>query len=350
MSKRVLITGGAGLVGSHAAEYYAKKGDEVIILDNLMRSKIFGYDKETVKHNWEYLSRYPIRRIIGDIRNKDDVEKAIQFGVDLVIHTAGQPGVPSSMVDPLEDLEINGKGTLVVLKNIRRECPKATFIYCSTNKVYGENVSTLPVRDTGTRYEYEDFWKRNMGIGEEMSIDHTGHTPYGVSKLTGDLYTQEYAHLYKMKTCVFRMSCTYGPRQFGLEEQGWVAWFIIAIMMSNLITIYGNGKQVRDLLYVDDLIEAFDKFYESKIADGVYNIGGGPDNTLSLLEFLKIAQEETGKIPYWYHADWRPSDQKVYVSNINKLKEELNWVPKTDYRTGIKRVVKWVQKNKAFFA
>jgi len=349
MSKRVLITGGAGLVGSHAAEYYAKKGDEVIILDNLMRSNIFGYNKETVKYNWEYLRRYPIRRILGDVRNEKDVDKAIECGVDLVIHTAGQPGVPSSISNPMEDLDINGRGTLVVLENIKRECPKATFIYCSTNKVYGENVSALEVLDTGIRYEYENIWKRSGGIDEGMLVDHTGHTPYGVSKLTGDLYAQEYAHLHGLKTGVFRMSCTYGPRQFGLEEQGWVAWFIIATVMAKLITVFGDGKQVRDLLYVEDLIEAFDKFHESKIPHGVYNVGGGPDNTLSLLEFLKIVQKETGKIPYWYNTDWRPSDQKVYVSNINKLKEELGWTPKTDYRKGIKQITEWVQKNKTFF-
>ena len=273
---RVLVTGGAGMVGSHAAEYYAKKNNTVIVLDNLMRSKLFGYDKRSVEYNWNYLTKYKkLKRIKGDVRSKKDVMEAIGRGVDIVIHTAGQPGVPSSVRMPEEDFQINAYGTLNVLECIRKKCKKAAFIYCSTNKVYGENVDKVPLKEGKLRYDY----KKIKGVPESMPIDHTGHTPYGVSKYVGDMYAQEYAHIYGMKTAVFRMSCIYGTRQFGFEDQGWVAWFIIANLLKKPITIFGNGKQVRDLLYVTDLVEAYDKFAKSKLKHEVFNIGGGPKNT-----------------------------------------------------------------------
>ncbi len=346
MPKRILVTGGAGLVGSHTAEYYAKKGDEVIVLDNLMRSQLFGYDKKSVEYNWNYLVKYKnIKRIKGDVRNEKDVLKAIGDGVDVVIHTAGQPGVPLSVRIPREDFSINAFGTLNVLECLRQKSKNAVFIYCSTNKVYGENVDKIPLKELKTRYAY----KKIKGVSENMPIDHTGHTPYGVSKYVGDIYTQEYAHIYGMKTAVFRMSCIYGTRQFGFEDQGWVAWFIIAALFGRPITIYGNGKQVRDLLYVDDLVEAYDKFVESDFKHAVFNIGGGPKNTTSLLEFLDILEKETGQRSRTTFSNWRPSDQKVYISDISKVKEALNWKPKIAPKKGMKKLINWVGENKELF-
>ena len=346
MSKRVLVTGGAGLVGSHTAEYYAKKDYQVIILDNLMRSQLFGYDKESVEYNWNYLTRYPnIERVKGDVRNEKDVEKAIDGGVDVIVHTAAQPGVPSSVRMPKEDFSINAFGTLNVLECARRICPKSTFIYCSTNKVYGENVDKIPLKQLEKRYVYEG----TGGVSEEMSIDHCGHTPYGASKYVGDIYSQEYAHIYGMKTAVFRMSCIYGTRQFGFEDQGWVAWFIIATLINKPITIYGNGKQVRDLLYVEDLVRAYDLFVESEMKHAVYNTGGGSENTISLLEFLDILEEELGKRPKITFSDWRPSDQKVYTSDIGKVTKELDWTPKVSPKEGMRRLISWVEENKRLF-
>ena len=346
MKKKILVTGGAGLVGSHTAEYYAKRGDEVIALDNLMRSRLFGYDKKSVEYNWNYLAKYKnIERIKGDVRSKEDVYKAIGKGVDVVIHTAGQPGVPLSVRIPREDFDINAFGTLNVLECLRQKSPKATFIYCSTNKVYGENVDKIPLEEKETRYVYKGI----KGVSEEMSIDHTGHTPYGVSKYVGDIYTQEYAHIYGMKTAVFRMSCIYGTRQFGFEDQGWVAWFIIAALFNKPITIYGNGKQVRDILYVDDLVEAYDKFIESNLKHIVLNIGGGPKNTTSLLEFLDFLKQELGKKPKITFSDWRPSDQKVYISDISKVKKELNWQPKVSPPDGFGKLINWIKQEEAFF-
>lgn len=346
---RVLVTGGAGLVGSHSAEYFALKNpkNKVIVLDNLMRSKIFGYDKETVQFNWKYLKRFKnIELIKGDVRNDKDVAKAVGKGVDVLIHTAGQPGVPSSVRMPKEDFSINAFGTLNVLEGVRKKSKDTAVIYCSTNKVYGENVDKIPLVEKGKRYTFRDC----HGVSEEMCTDLTGHTPYGVSKLVGDLYVQEYSHIYKMRTAVFRMSCTYGTRQFGFEDQGWVAWFIIATLFNKPITIYGNGKQVRDMLYADDLVDAFDKFINSDLERGLFNIGGGQDNTISLLEFLDELEELTGRRPKVKSADWRPSDQKVYISDTRKLEKSLNWKAKVSVKEGIKKLTSWIEDNESYFS
>ena len=344
---KILVTGGAGLVGSHTAEYYAKKGDEVIALDNLMRSSLFGYNKDSVEFNWNYLAQFDnIKRIKGDVREELDVMKALGDGVDAVIHTAGQPGVPLSMKIPKEDFSINAYGTLNVLECVRKVCPKAAFIYCSTNKIYGENVDTITLEEKETRYVY----KSKKGVPETLSVDITGHTPYGVSKLVGDLYVQEYAHIYGMKTAVFRMSCIYGTRQFGFEDQGWVAWFVIANLTGQDIVIYGNGKQVRDLLYADDLVEAYDKFINSDRKHDVFNIGGGPRNTTSLLEFIGLVEQKTGiKFRKIEHKAWRPSDQKVYISDISKVSKALSWKPDIAVEKGLEKLIEWVGANNKFF-
>lgn len=344
---KILITGGAGLVGSHCAEHFANKGNDIIVLDNLMRSQIFGYDKKSVEYNWNYLAKFKnVKRIKGDVREKNDVLKALGDGVDVVIHTAGQPGVSSSVNDPNEDFSINAFGTLNTLECTRKVCKNAAFVYCSTNKVYGENIDKIPLEEKESRYVY----KGASAISEEMLTDLTAHTPYGVSKLTGDLYVQEYGHIYGMKTAVFRMSCTYGTRQFGFEDQGWIAWFIIAAIYNKPITIYGDGKQVRDVLYVTDLIDAFEKFINSDKKCGLFNIGGGKDNTLSLLEFLDVIKETTGKKPKFSFSDWRPSDQKVYISDTAKLEKTLNWKPKVKPKEGIEKLVKWVKENESYFS
>ena len=343
---KVLVTGGAGMIGSHAAEYYAQKGYKVVALDNLMRSQIFGSDKQSVEYNWRYLTRYKnITRIKGDVRNERDVKKALGTGVDLVIHTAGQPGVPSSVRMPKVDFSINAFGTLNTLECTRQICKKATFVYCSTNKIYGENVDKVPLAEKKTRYVY----KGTKGISEALCPDMTGHTPYGVSKYVGDLYAQEYAYIYGMKTGVFRMSCIYGIRQFGFEDQGWVAHFIISNLLGRPITIYGDGKQVRDLLYTTDLVRAYDNFAKGKIQHGVFNTGGGTGNTISLLEFIDIIESLTGKKMKIKFADWRPSDQKVYVSDISKIKRDLKWSPTINPKKGIELLLEWVKENRKLF-
>jgi len=343
---KILITGGAGMVGSHAAEFYALRGDEVIVFDNLMRSKLFGYDKKSVEYNWNYLEKYKnVKRVLGDIRNSEDLKKVITKEIDLVIHTAGQPGVGFSIEDPKEDYTINAFGTFNVLETMRTYCcPGACFIYCSTNKVYGENVSDLPLDESEKRYSFKGI----KAINEKFDLDMTAHTPYGVSKYVGDIYAQEYAHTYGIKTGVFRMSCIYGTRQFGFEDQGWIAHFIISNIKKKPVTIYGDGKQVRDVLYVEDLIKAFDAFAKSKIKREVFNIGGGPDNTLSLLEFVEIVEKKTGNKFKLSFDKWRPSDQKVYISDIAKVTETLKWKPRVKVDEGLGHLIEWV-KNSVFF-
>ncbi|MDP2912961.1 MAG: GDP-mannose 4,6-dehydratase [Candidatus Omnitrophota bacterium] len=343
---RVLVTGGAGMVGSHTAEYYAKRGEEVVALDNLMRSRLFGYDKRSVEYNWNYLKKYKnIKRIKGDIRDEKAVSSAIGKGVDLCVHTAAQPGVPLSCRAPLEDFDINAFGTITVLEALRKKSKDAAFIYCSTNKVFGENVDKIKLKELEKRYIYDGV----KGVSEAMPIDLTAHTPYGVSKYVGDMYAQEYAHIYGMRTAVFRMSCIYGVRQFGFEDQGWVAHFVIANLLKRPIKIYGSGKQVRDILNVEDLVAAYDKFFNSGIRHDVYNIGGGPDNTTSLIEFIEMVEKETGIKMSYDFADWRPSDQKVYISDISKVSGKLDWSIRISPSYGVKLLVDWVKENLEMF-
>ncbi len=338
---KILVTGGAGFIGSHVAEKYAQKGHEVRVFDNLSRANLLKQDNIDHTYNWNYLAQYEnIQRIKGDVVNREAVEKAAE-GVDVIFHAAAQTAVTTSVVNPQEDFTTNVIGVFNVLETARCSAKKPTLVFCSTNKVYGDNVNSVEIREQETRYCFTEAFQ--AGIPETFSIDHCEHTPYGCSKLTGDLYMQDYAHLYGLKSGVFRMSCIYGTRQMGVEDQGWVAWFTIAAIQGKPITIYGDGKQVRDVLYIDDLIEAYDAFIRSDLQHSVYNTGGGSQYTLSLLELLAMLEEFTGKKCQIGFSDWRPSDQKVYISNTGKLKQELNWSPQVSPEEGVKRLVQWVK-------
>jgi len=209
-------------------------------------------------------------------------------------------------------------------------------------------VNKIPVIEKETRYEFADPEYKN-GIPENFPIDLTGHSPYGCSKAAADLYVQDYSHTYGLKTGVFRMSCIYGERQFGVEDQGWVAWFVIATLADKPITIYGDGKQVRDVLYVRDLVRAFDAFLSNNLRHGVFNIGGGSENTLSLLELLELIEKLAGKKPKASFSSWRPADQKVYISDISKAVKLLGWKPEVRPEKGIRKLVGWVSENLRLF-
>ena len=341
-----MVTGGAGFIGSNVAEYYAKRGEEVVVLDNLSRTEILGKVVGDPLYNWRYLKRYGnVKLVKGDIRSFEQVSEAAR-DVDAIIHVAAQVAVTISIANPRIDFEINALGTFNVLEAARLE--DASLIFTSTNKVYGENVNKIPVIEKETRYEYADP-KFREGIPETFPIDLAGHSPYGCSKLAADIYVQDYAHTYGLRAGVFRMSCIYGERQFGVEDQGWVSWLTIATLTGKPITIYGDGKQVRDVLYVSDLVNAFDKFLNSKLKHEVFNIGGGPKNTLSLLELLKILERMTSLKPKISFAEWRPADQKVYVSNISKAERLLNWKPRINPNEGLERLVKWISQNRGLF-
>jgi CDP-paratose 2-epimerase len=343
---KILVTGGAGFIGSHVVEWFAKNGDEVIAIDNFLRNEIFGNKMKNQLYNWSYIKQYKnVKLIESDIRNFNEI-KDIARNVEVIIHTAAQVAVTTSLINPRIDFEINALGTFNVLEVARLN--DSTVIFCSTNKVYGENLNRIPIEEKETRYEFTDP-KYKEGIPEDFPVDLTGHSPYGCSKLAADIYVQDYAHTYGLKTAVFRQSCIYGERQFGVEDQGWVAWFVIATLTGRPITIYGNGKQVRDLLYVKDLIKAFDLFLNSKVKHIVLNIGGGLRNALSLIETLNMLKQLTGKVPSISFTAWRPMDQKIYISNIKKAKEVLNWEPQITPKEGIKNLVKWVGENLALF-
>jgi len=342
----ILVTGGAGFIGSHVAEFYAKQGNEVIVIDNLSRAKLLKQGCEDLDANWKFLKNIKnVTLIREDIRNKDRIKQYFK-DVDTVFHTAAQTAVTTSVVDPETDFTSNALGTFNVLECSRTNDVK-NIIYCSTNKVFGDNVNKVGVIEKSTRYEFEDSFKN--GIPEDFSIDNCEHTPYGSSKLSGDIYMQDYHHMYGLKTGVFRRSCIYGTRQFGFADQGWLSWFVAATITEKPITIFGDGKQVRDVLYITDLIEAYDKFISSAKKHGVYCMGGGKDFTLSLLELLDLLEEYTGKRSRLSFSGWRPSDQKVFIADTSKAQQELGWQPEVAPRDGVKQLVDWTVKNKHLF-
>jgi CDP-paratose 2-epimerase len=344
---KVLVTGGAGFIGSHVAETFAEDGFAVTVLDNLSRARLLKKDDRNARHNWDHLgARGGITLVEGDVRDPGTVREAAA-GARILVHTAAQTAVTTSVTDPRQDFENNAVGTFNVLEAARQSSPRPAVIYCSTNKVYGENVNGVPLEEQATRWAFAGEHAR--GIDERFPVDLCEHTPYGCSKLTGDLYMQDYARLYGVKTGVFRMSCIYGTRQFGMEDQGWVAWFTIAALTGQPITIYGDGKQVRDLLWVDDLIGAYRSFLDSDRAHGVYNMGGGPELTLSLRELLDLLAPRAEQPIRVGYADWRPSDQKVYVSNIAKARTELGWAPRVSPREGVERLAQWVADHRRLF-
>lgn len=344
MLKSILITGGAGFVGSHAAEFYDRHNVDVTVMDNLSRESTLvtaSENRDTAAYNWNYLKEnHPdVTLIKGDVRDQAHIQELVE-GQDAVIHTAGQVAVTSSLNDPVTDHEINITGTLNILEAAKRADSNPSVVFASTNKVYGDNINQIPIHELDTRYTFAD--KFQNGVPESASIDQCKHTPYGVSKLAADQYVQDYAKRGAVDAAAFRMSCIYGPRQFGNEDQGWVAHFGISAIEDEKLSIFGDGKQVRDVLCVKDLIRAYNKFLtEPQEKSAVYNIGGGQNNTTSLLELLDLLEETTGNRPSVTYEDWRDGDQRVYVSDISKAKGELGWEPRVPVQEGIEKFVDW---------
>jgi len=346
---RVLVTGGAGFIGSHVAAYYDDRGTEVTTLDNLSRVETLAdadSNRDTAAYNWEYLAKEhtEVERVKGDVRDFDSLVSLVE-GHDAIVHTAGQVAVTTSLEDPFLDFDVNARGTLNVLEAARRAESDPAVVVASTNKVYGDNVNDIPVREEESRYWYDEP-EYVGGIPESFSIDDCEHTPYGVSKLAADLYVQDYAERGAVDAAAFRMSCIYGPRQFGNEDQGWVAHFALSALRDEPLRIYGDGKQVRDVLFVEDLVRAYDSFLEDSAGKpSVYNIGGGPEHTTSLLEFLNLLEEAIGNRPDVTYDDWREGDQMVYVSDVSKARDELGWSPQVRFEDGIDRYLSWARSN-----
>lgn len=339
MMKKLLITGGAGFIGSNLAKYFADRDYQVFIFDNFMR---FG-----TKDNCRWLKKEnpEITVIEGDIRDARATQKAAS-GMDIIFHLAAQVAVTTSVTDPRCDFELNALGTFNMLEGARKSSMKPIFIFSSTNKVYG-GMDGVGIVEKNGEYTYRDL---PYGVSESMNLDF--HSPYGCSKGAADQYVRDYARIYGLPTVVFRQSCIYGPRQFGIEDQGWVAWFIIASAFGRKISIYGDGKQVRDVLYVADLVRLFEiAVNKIKIAQGkIYNVGGGRNNVLSVWHgFGPILTRLFGKDLHPVFADWRPGDQKVYISDTRKVKKELGWEPKINIEEGIEKLFHWVNQNKQLF-
>jgi CDP-paratose 2-epimerase len=338
---RYLITGGAGFIGSNYTDHLLEQGKQVTIFDNLSRR---GADRNLAwlreKHGAE---SFDLK--VGDVRNPGALDDAVG-AASVVVHLAGQVAVTSSVTDPRNDFDINALGTFNVLEAIRKAGHKPFVIYSSTNKVYGETLEHKLVEQK-TRYKYA---KLPHGLPETQQLDF--HSPYGCSKGAAEQYVRDYSRIYGIPSVVMRQSCIYGPRQFGVEDQGWLAWFVIAAVLEKHITIYGDGKQVRDMLHVRDLIAAYDAAISrrNKVGGKVYNVGGGPTFTLSIWrECGPMLEEMLGrKIPVSWDGP-RPGDQKVYISDIRKAKKELGWAPKIPVEQGAGELVEWVKANRSLF-
>lgn len=340
MNKKILITGGAGFIGANSANFFFENGWEVLIIDNLSRK-----GGET---NLEWLKgKIKLKFYQADIRDYDSIKEILKAETpDVVLHLAAQVAVTTSVLNPHEDFDINAKGTFNLLEALRLESPNTIFINASTNKVYGK-LEAFNVVKRNNRYEYSDT---TSGINEECPLEF--YSPYGCSKGAADQYTLDYARIYGMKTTTFRQSCIYGERQFGVEDQGWVAWFAIAAELNKEITIYGDGMQIRDVLSVKDLVKAYLAAIDNidKAAGQAFNIGGGPENTLSLIELIGLLEKKYQKKIPLHWGEWRPGDQQVFVCDIKKAKKLLGWDPAVSVKEGVGQLADWVGANKILFS
>lgn len=342
---KVLITGGAGFIGSNLAEHFLSRGSQVIVFDNLSRPG--GGARKNI--------RYLLNKYKGDgklVFVKGDVSDVVQLlevtkGVDVIFHTAAKTALTTSIEDPVDDFKTNAWGTLNVLEAARRSKSNPIVIYTSTNKVYGQ-LTKRPV-ELVKKAKRWDFAETGCleGIDETYPLDFEG--PYACSKGVGDVYCLDYARIFGLKTVVFRMSSMYGLRQHPTEDQGWVAWFIRCAVEGKPLALFGDGKQVRDILFVEDLVEAFNKAIEriDTTKGKAYNVGGGRANSISILELLELLERKLGIKPseITFHS-YRPADQTIYISNTSKAKSEFGWEPKIGKDEGIQRLYEWMREDK----
>jgi CDP-paratose 2-epimerase len=327
---KTLITGGIGFIGTNLADQLLRDGHNVVLFDNIGRAG--------VQENLDWLRGEHGERVQfvkGDVRDFGAVEKAMQ-GAEAVFHLAAQVAVTTSITNPQEDFSINAQGTVNVLEAARRQKPMPTFLYTSTNKVYG-GLEHYRVVERPTRYEFENL---PNGVPETCPLDF--HSPYGCSKGAADQYVRDYHRIYGLPSIVLRMSCIYGPHQFGTEDQGWVAHFALTGLRGGRLTIYGDGKQVRDLLYVGDLVDLMSRARDQikKTAGQLYNVGGGPSHTISVWTELEgPLKEALGTLPPVEYDEFRPGDQRIYVSDIRKVQQELGWSPRVGIAEGLRRMV-----------
>ncbi|KAA2238280.1 SDR family NAD(P)-dependent oxidoreductase [Salinarimonas soli] len=335
----VLVTGGAGFIGSNLADRLARDGHDVLVYDALARPG--------VEINVAWLKkRHPARVSIvtGDIRD-DDAISAAAADAQAVFHFAAQVAVTTSLVNPREDFAINVQGTLNLLEALRRRPEPAPLLFASTNKVYGD-LADIPLDETNDAYLPQDPAIRANGVGESRPLDF--HTPYGCSKGAADQYVLDYARSFGVPTAVMRMSCIYGPRQLGTEDQGWVAHFLIRALQGEPISIYGDGRQVRDVLHVSDAIEAYLAAWRriGAVQGRAFNIGGGAGNAVSLRQVVRTIEEEIGRPVDLQFSDWRAGDQRYFVADTRLAARELDWRAATPWRRGVASLAAWLREER----
>jgi len=335
-NKNIVITGGAGFIGTNAAASLAKDNN-VSIIDNLSRIG--------TSHNLEYLkNKFGVEFYKIDVTDKKKIFNFFKLKkkTDAVIHLAGQVAVTNSIAAPHYDFSVNAAGTINILEALRCNGIKPAFIYSSTNKVYGD-LSQIPVKEFKTRYDFKN--KKIKGVAENEQLDF--YSPYGCSKGAADSYVKDYYRIYGIPAIVFRQSCIYGAFQFGVEDQGWAAWLMAALLFNKKISIYGTGKQVRDVLYISDLIGAYKLSLEKldETAGEAFNIGGGCENSVSLIEYLNFIVKKYGLNLKMEFKDWRQGDQKLYISDNSKFAKICGWKPEISFETGIDKLHKWLTSN-----
>ncbi|HEY8618328.1 SDR family NAD(P)-dependent oxidoreductase [Phenylobacterium sp.] len=332
----VLVTGGAGFIGSNLADRLASDGHTVLVLDALSR--------DGVERNLAWLkSRHgsKIVHLAADIRDRRAVDEAVGEA-QAVFHLAAQVAVTTSLVDPVEDFEINIQGALNVLEAVRRRGATTPVVFASTNKVYGD-LADVPLELVGDAYRPTDPGLRVRGVSESRPLDF--HTPYGCSKGAADQYVLDYSRSFGVPTCVLRMSCIYGPRQMGTEDQGWVAHFLIRAIEGQPISIYGDGRQVRDIMNVADTVDAYLAAWRriERVSGRAFNLGGGPNNAVSLVQLIAYIEELIGRKVDLSFSDWRAGDQRYYVSDPSAARRELGLAEAIDWRTGVAGLAEWLQ-------
>lgn len=336
---QIVITGGAGFIGVNAARHFASRGWRVCLVDDLSR--------KGSPENLDWLRGEAAVDFEGaDIRDAAALEAIVAARRPrAVLHLAGQVAVTTSVVDPRTDFEINALGTFNLLEAVRRTSPESIVLNASTNKVYGK-LEGVEVELRGGRWELRDV---PAGISERQPLDF--HSPYGCSKGVADQYTIDYGRIYGLRTLTLRQSCIYGTRQMGVEDQGWVAWFVIAAQLGRPVSIYGDGRQIRDLLWVDDLVALYEAAIDGaeRGVTGAFNVGGGPSNTMSLLELVERLEAITGGPLAPRFEPWRPGDQKAFVSDIGEAERRLGWRPRVSVGEGIERLARWVDSERVLF-
>ena len=334
----VLVTGGAGFIGANVAHALLAAGEPVRILDDLSR---VGVERNVRWLEAQHGARVEIQ--IADVRDPAAVARALA-GVEHVFHFAAQVAVTTSIEQPRLDFDINAGGTLNLLESIRACARPPSLVYTSTNKVYGA-LEDIPLRQSERRYEPENRSLASRGISEERPLAFC--SPYGCSKGTADQYVLDYAQTFGLRAAVFRMSCIYGPRQLGNEDQGWVAHFLLRALRGEPITIFGDGRQVRDVLYVDDLVEALLKARArmDSITGRAFNVGGGPTSTTSLVELVERIARLSGRSPSLAFEPWRRADQRWYVSDVGAASTELGWRPRTGLADGVAQLFDWLSRQ-----